>query len=156
MADVAEITSRIDRKYEAALKAIRTGRGEPSELRLQLERLRDGARELTGHIDAFRPAAATVDRTRLALDIARAERQLGRADRDDVRREIESTLDAQRKLHRLLADADANESRYLLRLSRIESTIHATVVRATGQDRVLADERSDDEAIAELKFLDSP
>lgn len=152
MADVAALVSRIERKYRSAVRAVGP-RGKVSfRLRMELERLRDGARELAKHIAAFRRAAATVDQRQLEGEIAQAEQQLQQADRNALRQEIEAMLAAKRKLHRLLADTEANESRYLLRLSKIESAIDATTVWATSQEGQLADERAEDQAIAELEL----
>ena len=79
-------------------------------------------------------------------------------DCEDVRQETESTLAAKPKLRDLLADSDASEAWYLLRLSKIESTIDATTMRVAGQEQRLADEVHEDRAIAELeeelKWLD--
>ena len=158
MADVNTVLARIERKYESALKAVGDQREDAPRIRRRLEQLRDGARELAGYIAAFRRAAGTVDRDRLDGEIAEAQQQLEQTDRDDLRREIESTLAAKRKLHDLLADTKASEERYLLRLSKIEATIDSTIVWVTGQDKRLADERADEQAIAalerELKSLD--
>ncbi|MFQ6133790.1 MAG: hypothetical protein ACE5R4_17240 [Armatimonadota bacterium] len=150
MADVAELLARIERKCESALSGIEGQRADAFELSSQLERLRDGAQELAEHIAAFRGAAATVDRQQLEGEIAQVQQQLQQAERDDLRSEIESTLAAKRKLSDLLADTDANEARYLLRLSKIESTIDATTMWVTGQETRLADEVGEDRAIAEL------
>jgi hypothetical protein len=151
MADVAEHLRRIDRKYDSAVGTIEGQREDTFELSSELERLRDGSRELARHIEAFRGAARTVDRRQLDAEIARMEGQLAEAERDDVRQEIEATLTAKCKLRDLLADTDANEARYLLRLSKIESTIDATTMWVTGQEQRLADEVGEDRAIAEIE-----
>jgi len=151
MSDVEELLARIDRKYESAMGAIEGQREDAFELTSELERLRDGSRELAKHIEAFRRAARTVDRGELDREVARIEQQLEEADRDDVRQEIKATLAAKRRLRDLLADTDASEARYLLRLSKIESTIDATTMRVTGQEQRLADEVHEDRAIAELE-----
>lgn len=151
MADVAELLSRIERKYESAMSTIEGQREDAFELSSQLQRLRDGAQELGEHIAAFRGAASTVDRQQLEGEIARAQQQLQQTERADLRQEIEATLAAKRKLRDLLTDTDANEARYLLRLSKIESTIDATTMWVTGQERLLADEVGEDRAIAELE-----
>ncbi len=151
MSDVEEHLRRIDRKYESAMGTIEGQREDTFELSSELERLRDGARELAKHIEAFRGAARTVDREQLDAEIARMERQLEQADRDDVRDELEATLAAKRKLRDLLAHTDASEARYLLRLSKIESTMDATTMWVTGQEQRLADEVGEDRAIAEIE-----
>ncbi|MGD8240869.1 MAG: hypothetical protein PVH68_20125 [Armatimonadota bacterium] len=151
MSDVEELLGRIDRKYQSATGTVEGEREDAFELSSELERLRDGSRELARHIEAFRGAALTVDRRQLDREIADIEGQLEDADRDDVRQEIEATLATKRKLRDLLADSDASEARYLLRLSKIESTIDATTMRVTGQEQRLADEVHEDRAIAELE-----
>jgi len=151
MADVAQLLSRIERKYGSAMSVIEGQRPDAFELSSQLERLRDGAQELAEHIAAFRGAAGTVDQQQLEGEIAQVEQQLEQTQRDDLRQEIEATLAAKRKLRDLLADTEANEARYLLRLSKIESTMDATTVWVAGQEARLADEVGEDRAIAELQ-----
>ena len=92
-----------------------------------------------------------MDRQQLEAEISRIEQQLQQTQRDDVRHEMEATLSAKRKLRDLLTDTDASEARYLLRLSKIESTIDATTVWVTGQEQRLADQVAEDRAIAELQ-----
>ena len=157
-ADAQAILRRIERKYAPAMKAIDDQRWDAHELRSQLTQLRDGAREFVRRIGAFRRAAGSVDRAKLEAEISQAERQLAEAQRDDLRAEVESTLAAKRKLRELLTDTQANEARYLLRLSKIEAAMDTASLWVTGQEAQLADEGVDRKAIdtihKELESLD--
>jgi hypothetical protein len=158
MSDVSAILRRIDEKYGPAAKSIGERRADAADLRSQLTKLRDGARSLARQIGAFRQAAKSVNPLKLDVEIDAIEKQLQEATRDDVRREIEATLAAKRKLKELLADTQATEARYLQRLSKIEAAIDTTHLWVTGQEERLADEAADKQAIdaltVELESLD--
>ncbi len=158
MRDVSSILRRIDEKYGPTARAIGERRADASDLRSQLGRLRDGAQDLARQIESFRRASSSVDRDKLDVEIRDTEKQLEQTERDDVRREIEATLAAKQKLKELLTDAEANEARYLQRLSKIEAVIDTTHLWVTGQEQRLADEAADKQAIdsltAELESLD--
>jgi hypothetical protein len=158
MADAEATLRRIESKYGPAVKAIDDRRRDAPELRSELTRLRDGARELVARVAAFRRAAASADRGNLQAEIARNEELLASANRDDVGAEAEATLASQRRLRDLLVDTRANEARYLLRLSRVESALDAAALWITGQQAALADEGADHKAIQalheELESLD--
>jgi hypothetical protein len=158
MSDVAAILRRIDEKYGPTARSISERRADAPDLRAQLAKLRDGARNLARQIEAFRQAARTLDPHKLDVEIGETEKQLEETTREDVRREIEVTLAAKRKLKELLADTQATEARYLQRLSKIEAAIDTTHLRLTSQEQRLADEAADKQAIdaltAELESLD--
>ncbi len=158
MADADAILRRIERQYGPALRAVRNQRLDARQLRSQLTQLRDGARGLAARIAAFRRAAASVDREKLDAEIREAEERLTAADRDDLRAEIGSTLAAKRRLRELLANTQANDARYLLRLSQIEAAMDSAALWVTGQEARLADEGADRKAIEtihqELESLD--
>jgi Sec-independent protein translocase protein TatA len=168
IADVKQALQRIDAKHRLAIAAVDNQRWDAGEVKSQLTRLREGARDLAKHIASLRRAARSVDRQGLDREIEQNEARLGEADQGTVREEVQRTLDSKRRLRELLADAQAREARYLLRLSKIEATIESTRLWLAAQDTELADQRVDaeaieslnqelqslDEAIAELRILD--
>lgn len=158
MRDIEAILRRIDEKYPRVRDGVADERWDAGELKSQLKRLHSGAHELARHIGAFRETARRVDREQLASEIAGIEKQLEGADREELRREIEATLDEKQKVRGLLADTDANEARYVLRLSKIDSALDAVSLQLAEQDSRLADDRVDRKAMdalgAELKSLD--
>ncbi len=151
MADVEDSLRRIERKHATALRTTRDREWDSADLREHLQRLRDGARELAAQIAAFRRTAREVDRHRLDEEIAQAEEQLERSEREDVRAELQLALDAKRRLRDLVEDSAATQQRCLLRLSRIESAIEATTLWVTGQEGRIADRGADREALAALE-----
>ena len=170
MADVEAALRRVEGKCATAMRTAREREWDSADLQDHLAKLRDGARELAAQVGVFRRTVRGVDRERLERDIARTRRQLEEADRDDLRVEAQSVLEARERLRELVADAAAAEQRYLLRLSRIEATIEATTLWLTGQEGRLADRGADrqaiealetelaatDATIAELKALEDP
>ena len=170
MADVDAALRRVESKCATAMRTAREREWDSADLQEHLAKLRDGARELAAQVGVFRRTVRGVDDERLERDIARTRRQLEEADRDDLRAEAQSVLEARERLRELVADASAAEQRYLLRLSRIEATIEATTLWLTGQEGRLADRGADrqaiealetelaatDATIAELKALEDP
>ncbi len=113
MADVEDSLRRIERKHATALRTTRDREWDSADLREHLQRLRDGARELAAQIAAFRRTAREVDRHRLDEEIAQAEEQLERSEREDVRAELQLALDAKRRLRDLVEDSAATQQRCL-------------------------------------------
>ncbi|HJN18343.1 MAG TPA: hypothetical protein QGH10_22770 [Armatimonadota bacterium] len=158
MGDVERILKQIDTKQATALRAIDDERWDAGELGSQIKRLKTGAHELAGHIQTFRASSAQVNRDRLASEIADVERRMEQTDREELKTELQATLDAKQNVQGLLADTDANEARYVLRLQKIESALDAVVLQMADQDSRLADGKVDRKAMdalnAELKSLD--
>lgn len=151
MADVRELLGRIERSYTTAMDSVRESDWDTGEHERQLRHLRDGARELAERIGGFRRVAGRIDRDRLDDEIAQTQARLQEAERDDVRQELRSVLDARRRLREAVEDTEAAEQRYLLRLSRIDSTLEATSLWVTEQDGRFADRGEDRSAIEALK-----
>ncbi len=170
MADVDDLLRRIERKYATATGSARERDWDTAEFEDKLAELRGSAEHLAGQIATFRRTARTVDRDQLEQEIADAQRRLAAAEREDLRAELQSVIEAKRRLRDLLEDSAATQQRCLLRLSRIESALDTAVVQIAEQDGRMADRGADrdaieglerelratDETIEELKFLEDP
>ncbi len=170
MTDVQEALRRIDRKHAAVKRAARKRTWDSRDVERTLDELQASARHLAGEISRFRRTARSIDRSRLEQEIADTQRRLEATERDDLRTELQSVLDAKLKLRAMVEDTQATAQRHLLRLARIEATLDTLVVQMAQQDGRMAATDADreaidalqreltatDEAIEELKLVEDP
>lgn len=151
MTDVDEALRRIDRGVEAAKRSAREREWDSEDLERKLDDLQQSARKLAEEIAHFRGTARSVDRARLEQEVAETQRRLEATDREDLRAELQSVLDARLKLRGMIEDTEATAQRHLVRMSRIEATLDTLVVQMAEQDGRMAATDADREAIDALQ-----
>ncbi len=140
--DVGGPLAAIDGHYHraTALLADRTGPAGSAETARLLERLVEGAHVLGASITTFRASVQSTDLDQLDTEIADLHRHLTGAGDQETRVELRETLQDRYHVRDLISNAEANEERYLLRLSALQVAVEALETRLATEVETDAEE----------------
>lgn len=148
--DVEAMRRRIGRKCKEALAETEADQRLFDELRARVRSLRDGADELAGHVIAFREVKLRHNENEIEGEIVRLQEQLDKAQAADVVTRCREEIAAKQELLEFLKANEANESRYLLRLTQVETTVDALRLKIPQLRVHLAETGADESAVAEI------
>lgn len=156
--DLVKRIERIREKFNAVIKVLPKGNVDMQTLRQRLQKLCESAVTLAHQLQRFRETERQEDARALMDEVHQLERALESTTDDVLKREYRVTLEQKRKVQRYLEQVRNNQSRYLLRLSRIEAVMDATRLKVeqlkAQQVSSLDIDSLDAEIDAELQLLD--